>query len=93
MHRAAILLTTLGLCATGYGLRPAEAASDRASHAQATPAEVAAARNAQTRRAPTRIEVRPTRRLYRECVSWLAPEARPSGTVITPQMECHWAVR
>ncbi len=26
----------------------------------------------------------------RECVSWLAQEYRPSGTVITPQMRCRW---
>jgi len=26
----------------------------------------------------------------RDCVSWLAPEARPSGTVIVPQRRCRW---
>jgi hypothetical protein len=26
----------------------------------------------------------------RHCVSWLAKEYRPSGTVITPQMRCWW---
>jgi predicted small secreted protein len=26
----------------------------------------------------------------RQCVSWLAPEYRPSGTVITPHMRCWW---
>ncbi|MTW14756.1 hypothetical protein GJ689_00810 [Rhodoplanes serenus] len=44
-------------------------------------------------RAPTRIQVTPTRRLYRECVDWLAVERRPSGDVITPQMRCRWAYR
>jgi hypothetical protein len=26
----------------------------------------------------------------RQCTSWLAQEARPSGTVIVPQMRCWW---
>jgi hypothetical protein len=26
----------------------------------------------------------------RQCVSWLATEHRPSGTVVTPQMRCWW---
>src|SRR5262249_4316217 len=26
----------------------------------------------------------------RDCISWLAPEARPSGTVIVPQLRCRW---
>ena len=26
----------------------------------------------------------------RQCVSWLQPEYRLSGTVITPQMRCRW---
>ena len=26
----------------------------------------------------------------RDCVAWLEPEARPSGTVIVPRQSCHW---
>ncbi len=26
----------------------------------------------------------------RQCVSWLAPEYRPSGTVVVPRMRCWW---
>ena len=26
----------------------------------------------------------------RDCVSWLAPEYRPSGTVIVPRLRCRW---
>ena len=26
----------------------------------------------------------------RQCTSWLSPEHRPSGTVITPKMRCWW---
>ena len=90
MRVAAILMLALGLCVTALDLDTARAAS---AHAQANPAEVDAARQARVRRAPTRLVIRPTRRFYRECVSWLQPEARPSGTVITPQMRCRWAVR
>ena len=27
----------------------------------------------------------------RQCAAWLAPEARPSGTVIVPRSRCWWA--
>jgi hypothetical protein len=26
----------------------------------------------------------------RDCVAWLEPEARPSGTVIVPRQRCSW---
>ena len=48
------------------------------------------------RRAPPRIVVRPLARTHpgpnsvRQCVSWLEPEYRPSGTVIVPRMHCWW---
>jgi hypothetical protein len=32
----------------------------------------------------------PGRNAVRQCVSWLQPEYRPSGTVVTPQMRCWW---
>jgi len=48
---------------------------------------------AQPPRAPARITVTPTRRLVRECVDWYAIEHRLAGTVVTPQMRCHWAYR
>jgi len=47
------------------------------------------------RRVP-RIVVRPLPRTHpgpnsvRQCVSWLEPEYRPSGTVIVPRMHCLW---
>ena len=60
----------------------------------------AAARFAQAseppRRAPARIVVRPLARTHpgpnsvRQCVSWLEPEYRPSGTIIVPRMHCWW---
>jgi hypothetical protein len=47
-------------------------------------------------RARTRIEVYPRRSFNpgpnaeRDCVSWLEPEWRPSGTVIVPHLRCWW---
>jgi hypothetical protein len=47
-------------------------------------------------RAPTRIRVHPLAQSYpgpdavRQCAFWLAPEYRPSGTVIVPKMRCWW---
>ena len=45
---------------------------------------------------PARIRVYPLPQSYpganavRECRSWIAPEYRPSGTVIVPKMHCWW---
>jgi len=47
-------------------------------------------------RPPARIRVHPLAQSYpgpdavRQCVAWLAPEYRPSGTVIVPKMHCWW---
>jgi hypothetical protein len=45
---------------------------------------------------PARIRVSPLLRSYpgpnavRQCTFWLAPEYRPSGTVIVPNQHCWW---
>ena len=45
---------------------------------------------------PARIRVHPLAQSYpgpdevRQCTAWLAPEYRPSGTVIVPKMRCWW---
>jgi hypothetical protein len=44
---------------------------------------------------PVRIRVHPLTQTLgpdavRQCQSWLAPEYRPSGTVIVPKMRCWW---
>jgi hypothetical protein len=50
-------------------------------------------------RARTRIRVRPSSYDYpgpnavRQCTAWLAPDYRPSGTVIVPHMQCWWERR
>jgi len=47
--------------------------------------------SAQERRPPTRFRVYPGRRLlYRDCTFRLAPQWRPSGTVIVPMQHCWW---
>ena len=37
-----------------------------------------------------RIEIHPRPLLYRRCVDWFELQHRPSGTVLYPQMRCHW---
>lgn len=51
--------------------------------------------SAQTRRRPPRVRVyRQVQTLppdaVRECQAWYVQEHRPSGTVITPRMQCWW---
>jgi hypothetical protein len=68
--------------------------------ATAAPAFIAApsdvsAQARRYRRAQTRIEVYPRRRhlgpnAKRDCISWLEPEWRLSGTVIVPRLRCWW---
>jgi hypothetical protein len=47
-------------------------------------------------RAPARIRVHPLVQSYpgpnsvRQCVAWIEPEYRLSGTVIVPKMHCWW---
>jgi hypothetical protein len=88
---AAFIIVALGL---GGNSPHAMAQDTRAADAKTRLSEQSAQ---QQQRARTRIEVRPTRRStypgpnsVRQCVAWLQPEHRPSGTVITPQMRCWW---
>jgi hypothetical protein len=55
-------------------------------------AEIATDVSAQRRprRARLRIDVRPARPMYRDCVAWLVVEPRPSGPVIVPRERCRW---
>jgi hypothetical protein len=45
------------------------------------------------RRAPLRIEVTPSRQLYRQCMDWHVIEHRATGDTVVPRMRCWWAVR
>ena len=81
----------VGMVMLGLALLAADgAALAQAPGARGQPTELSAPAR---RRAPTRIQVYPARQYVRECVDWLAVEHRPSGTMITPQMRCRWAVR
>ncbi|TAK46827.1 MAG: hypothetical protein EPO23_14320 [Xanthobacteraceae bacterium] len=75
--------------ATAQGAR--DAAVTRANTFRAS-GEFSAQRR---RRAPLRVRVQraPGAVLERPCVAWYVEEARPSGTVITPRMQCWWALR
>jgi hypothetical protein len=91
MNRMAVAGAVM-LALAGLGLwRPAAAQIGAAAPA----GESAAAKHVPAR-APTRIRVHPLAQSYpgpdavRQCTAWLAPEYRPSGTVIVPKMRCWW---
>jgi hypothetical protein len=86
MNRAVIAATAM-LAVAGFGLWPSVQAA-----AQGAGAPERAARA----HPPARIRVHPLAQSYpgpdavRQCTAWLAPEYRPSGTVIVPKMRCWW---
>jgi hypothetical protein len=88
MRRAAALALVFGFAVLAAGPAAAREAATL-SFAQAGPYDEVPVRP--LRRARTRIEVTPLRPPHRECVSWLAREFRPSGTVIVPRLRCWWA--
>ena len=45
------------------------------------------------RRAPLRIEVAPSGRLYRQCTDWHVIEHRATGDTIAPRARCWWALQ
>jgi hypothetical protein len=45
------------------------------------------------RRAPLRIDVSPSGRLYRQCSDWHVIEHRATGDTVVPRSRCWWAVR
>jgi len=45
------------------------------------------------RRAPLRIEVTPSARLYRQCTDWHVIEHRATGDTVVPRSRCWWALR
>src|SRR6478736_5087923 len=74
------------------------ASAERAGVTQAAPTDISTTDfSAQSQRARPRraTRVRITRQLLppdavRECQAWYVQEHRPSGTVITPRMQCWW---
>jgi hypothetical protein len=94
MNRAAIAGTVV-LALGGFG--PAAAVAQSAAPAETvTPAQVGDGVAQKRAHPPARIRVHPLAQSYpgpdavRQCASWLAPEYRPSGTVIVPKMRCWW---
>jgi len=46
-----------------------------------------------SRRAPLRIEVTPSARLYRQCTDWHVIEHRATGDTVVPRTRCWWALQ
>jgi hypothetical protein len=92
MNRAAIAGTVV-LALWGFG--PA-VAQNTAPVETAVPAQAGDGVVQKRAHPPARIRVHPLAQSYpgpdavRQCASWLAPEYRPSGTVIVPKMRCWW---
>jgi hypothetical protein len=90
MKRAAIVATAM-LALVGCGLWPPAPAA-----AQAVGAAESDSTAPKRAHQPARIRVHPLAQSYpgpdavRQCAAWLAPEYRPSGTVIVPKMRCWW---
>jgi len=45
------------------------------------------------RRAPLRVDVRPSGRLYRQCTDWHVIEHRATGDTVVPRSRCVWALQ
>ena len=81
----AVIAATAALALAGFGPWPS---------AQALAQGVGAPENTARAHPPARIRVQaqsyPGPDAVRQCTAWLAPEYRPSGTVIVPKMRCWW---
>jgi hypothetical protein len=90
------ILAAVGIV-VGFCAGPPASAADTGQEALATQAMAfeASAQSRRNRRARTRIQVYPRRyhlspTAKRDCISWLEPEWRLSGTVIVPRLRCWW---
>jgi hypothetical protein len=93
LHRTMVFaLVASGLIVLGLTAETAVAQSGGG----ATQTKARTITSTQKARARTRIRVTPDRydspgaNAVRQCTAWLAPEYRPSGTVIVPHMQCWW---
>ena len=96
MHRHSALATLgagLAVLCLAASPPPRALGQDRAA---ATMRLAQADVSAPLRRTVPRIRVHPAAQTHpgsnsvRQCVAWLEPEYRPSGTVIVPRMHCWW---
>ena len=87
-------IVTAGLLAACAGVllqtesAPAQTAAQGVRVAQAGTVYVAPSRK--VRRVPVYPRYNPGPNAKRECTAYYVQEARPSGTVITPRMNCYW---
>jgi len=90
---ALLALAGLGLWLPGEAAARDAGAAENAISAQAADS---VSQKGSRLRPITRIRVHPLAQSYpgpdavRQCKAWLAPEYRPSGTVIVPRMHCWW---
>jgi hypothetical protein len=97
---AALLVAFAGLLPPGAGAQAQTAPSEVRTAQVSQPTETSAQRRRAVRRVPIfpRDEWRPDvypqyypgRNAVRECAATYVQEYRPSGTVITPRMNCYW---
>jgi hypothetical protein len=96
MHRRSLAALLLAPALPGLVIWPQLPAFGQDRAVAATSFAQAGVAAEPLRRAPPRIVIRPLGRTHpgpnsvRQCVSWLEPEYRPSGTVIVPRMHCWW---
>jgi hypothetical protein len=90
MRRAALAVLLAGLL--NFGVVSVHA-NDAAQGVRALHSASDFSAQRRVRRARLRIDVRPARPLYRDCIAWLAVDPRPSGTVIMPRERCRWVRR
>lgn len=88
MQRTITVALAAALVGAAALIGPAEPAFAQGMTASTMAAETP--QRARPVRARTRIDVTPSRPLYRQCVDWLAVEHRPSGDTIVPQTRCWW---
>jgi hypothetical protein len=93
-HRiAAVAVATFALAV--LDIRTAAASAEFIAGAREAVLTELSAQTRRVRRARTRIEVYQRYRYLppsakRDCISWLEPEWRLSGTVIVPRLRCWW---
>jgi hypothetical protein len=90
--RAALIvaLAMLGLLSGGSMAAAQSAGSAQADPPRRVPRIIVTPRQPAADPYPKRGAAYPGPGYVRDCVAWLEPEARPSGTVIVPRQRCSW---
>lgn len=90
MGRHCTIACTLAILGVVLWWSPAEASQQAMSVARHAQGAGDLSAQARPRGQRPRIRVTPGRLLYRDCISWIEREWRPSGTVIVPRLRCWW---